>query len=241
MLVGEQYQQLNNKKFDIRQWVLVKSFNPLKIYMYQKCYLRICSSTYDLKDIKQLSRHLTNFSLNKQNFQSSQLDESVCDQDTFELYLQRYKSISFASQVRPAIRNIIIQTLKSVSDVVEQKPQCFELYGFDILLDYKANPYLLEVNLSPACAERTQFLTEMLDKMAAGLLQLVLPPEYLPSNLPAQDSNAWELIYQEESDGQELTNQRGEVNLELEVIGFKADYRKEKRLDRKYFEYQYPI
>ena len=33
----------SQKKFDIRQWVLVKSFVPLKIYMFSTCYLRVCS------------------------------------------------------------------------------------------------------------------------------------------------------------------------------------------------------
>lgn len=31
------------KKFDIRFWVLVKSFSPLIIYVYNEAYLRISS------------------------------------------------------------------------------------------------------------------------------------------------------------------------------------------------------
>ena len=37
------------------------------------------------------------------------------------------------------------------------------------MLDRKLNPWLLEVNLSPACAERTDWLVSMLDRMADGL------------------------------------------------------------------------
>jgi len=30
------------KKFDIRLWVLVTSFSPLKAFLFSKCYLRLC-------------------------------------------------------------------------------------------------------------------------------------------------------------------------------------------------------
>ena len=35
------------------------------------------------------------------------------------------------------------------------------------------NPWVLEINLSPACNERTSFLTKMLDDMALDLLSWV--------------------------------------------------------------------
>ena len=50
---------------------------------------------------------------------------------------------------------------------------CFEVYGIDFILDDKLNPWLIEVNLSPACAERTDWLTELLDNMTEGLLDSI--------------------------------------------------------------------
>ena len=47
---------------------------------------------------------------------------------------------------------------------------CHEIYGFDIILDEKLDPWLIEVNLSPACNERTEWLTKMLDDMSLDLL-----------------------------------------------------------------------
>ena len=39
------------RKFDIRIWVLVTSFDPLKIYVFSDFYLRICGTKYDINDI----------------------------------------------------------------------------------------------------------------------------------------------------------------------------------------------
>ena len=40
-------------------------------------------------------------------------------------------------------------------------------------MDEKLDPWLLEVNLSPACSEREGYLTEMVDDMAAGLFNIL--------------------------------------------------------------------
>ena len=47
------------------------------------------------------------------------------------------------------------------------------MYGFDIMFDEEMKPWVLEINLSPACSERTQFLTKMLDDMAFDLVNWV--------------------------------------------------------------------
>ena len=36
-----------NRKFDIRMWVVVANWNPLKIYIFRECYLRFSCVAYD--------------------------------------------------------------------------------------------------------------------------------------------------------------------------------------------------
>ena len=54
-------------KFDIRQWVLVTSAQPLTIYMFDRCYLKICGEEFSLFDLKNKYRHLSNYSVQKNN------------------------------------------------------------------------------------------------------------------------------------------------------------------------------
>ena len=40
----------------------------------------------------------------------------------------------------------------------------------DLVLDEELNPWVIEINLSPACSERVPWLTKMLDDMAFDLI-----------------------------------------------------------------------
>ena len=71
------------------------------------------------------------------------------------------------------ISQLIVHSLKAVQSVIVSYKNCFEVYGFDFIIDTGLRPWLLEVNLSPACGERTPWLTDMLDRMTDGLFDLL--------------------------------------------------------------------
>ena len=48
------------RKFDIRVWVVVASWNPLRVYWYKNCYVRFGAVDYDARKIRNLFMHLTN-------------------------------------------------------------------------------------------------------------------------------------------------------------------------------------
>ena len=54
---------LNNKKFDLRVWVIVPCWNPLQVNFYKQCYVRFATSDYDPNNLKNLFSHLTNNSI----------------------------------------------------------------------------------------------------------------------------------------------------------------------------------
>jgi tubulin monoglycylase TTLL3/8 len=50
---------INSRKFDIRQWVLVTDWNPLTVWAYNECYIRLAATEYDPQSNSRAS-HLTN-------------------------------------------------------------------------------------------------------------------------------------------------------------------------------------
>lgn len=60
-----------------------------------------------------------------------------------------------------------------MAEVIESRGNSFELYGFDFVVDKDLTLWLIEVNMSPACAERQPWLVEMLDDMATGVVNMI--------------------------------------------------------------------
>lgn len=59
---------VEGKKFDLRLYVLVKSFDPIEAYLANEGLARLCTDNYRMptkENMKNMFMHLTNFSLNK--------------------------------------------------------------------------------------------------------------------------------------------------------------------------------
>jgi len=170
----------SGRKFDIRQWVLVRSVAPLRIFLFSECYLRLCNDMYDLGDLRNRERHISNWQVNKHG---KNVVDGACA--SLQEFRQELKEITGSStywedKLLPQMKHIVIETMRAVEGKLVPRDKSFELYGFDVMVDENMKMWLLEANLSPACEGRTPFLNIMLSRMAKRLIEVAILGQEAP-------------------------------------------------------------
>ncbi|XP_041832740.1 probable tubulin polyglutamylase TTLL2 [Melanotaenia boesemani] len=144
---------ISGYKFDLRIYVCVKSFHPLTVYIHQEGLVRFATEKYNLSSLQNLYSHLTNTSINRfgpfYKTQKGRVGQGCkWTMSKFRHFLHSLDINELLLWQR--INNIITLTLLTIASSVPSCPNCLELFGFDILVDIKFKPWLLEVNYSPA-------------------------------------------------------------------------------------------
>ncbi|PNF33882.1 hypothetical protein B7P43_G06735 [Cryptotermes secundus] len=151
-------------KFDLRLYVLITSCDPLRIYVYNEGLVRLATSRYQEPTVTNTSNvfmHLTNYSVNKHSHTYIVDDEAGSKRKISTLTNWLLKKNYDVQEMWSNIDDVIVKTLVAAHPVLKHSYHacfpahdftyaCFELLGFDILLDYRLKPYLLEVNHSPS-------------------------------------------------------------------------------------------
>ena len=70
---------------------------------------------------------------------------------------------------------IYLSSLKAVQPSIISDKHCFELYGFDTLIDSDLKPWLIEVNASPSLLATTKHDYVLKKKLISDLIDVVIP------------------------------------------------------------------
>jgi tubulin polyglutamylase TTLL9 len=149
---------IGGKKFDIRMYVLVTGYTPLTVYMHRGGFCRFSMSRYSHKknDMNDLGAHLTNIAVQKHSGKAAyKRTGAKWDVQRLKTYLTSTAGIDVTNRLFIGIESIVIDSLLAVQKVMINDKHCFELYGYDILIDVDYRPWLLEVNASPSLTANT--------------------------------------------------------------------------------------
>ncbi|TKS89469.1 Tubulin polyglutamylase ttll6 [Collichthys lucidus] len=178
---------IDGYKFDLRIYVLVTSCDPLSIFMFKEGLARFCTTKYNEpthNNVEDVCMHLTNYSINK-NSENFVRDEDTGSKRKLSTLNKLLESISCnTDKMWNDIEDMIIKTLISAHPILKHNyhtcfpnhttgSACFEILGFDVLLDHRLRPWVLEVNHSPSFTTDSPLDREVKDALLYDTLVLI--------------------------------------------------------------------
>ena len=179
-------------KFDLRVYVLVYGCDPLRIFIYKEGLARLATEQYSLPQVSNLDNlyiHLTNYAINKNS------SNFIFNNDENRTDIGHKRSLSFVwkyiqekggdiNSIQNKIKDAIIKTLCAVQPILSDanktslpydygNEQTFEILGFDVLLDHKLKPWILEVNHSPSFTTDTPFDVKIKSELISDVVRLL--------------------------------------------------------------------
>ncbi|XP_065942580.1 tubulin polyglutamylase ttll6 isoform X20 [Magallana gigas] len=174
-------------KFDLRIYTLVTSCDPLRIFLFKDGLARFATNKYiepTHNNVDNVFMHLTNYAINKHSEDFIRDDEAGSKRriSTINRYL-RDKGYD-VDKMWADIDDVIIKTLISAHSILKHNYRtcfpnhvkgsaCFEILGFDVLLDRKLRPQVLEVNHSPSFNTDSELDREIKGALVWDSLNLV--------------------------------------------------------------------
>lgn len=177
---------VDGRKAHIRMHGLITSFAPLRAYFHNEGIVRFAPETYDTSDIglADVHAHITNTALHKGHAKLV-LSEQEDEENVGAIWsLAAYLARIAADGVDIArVRQDLLALARGFLKVIENEGiiaahhkhprRSFppKLFGFDILLDAEAKPWLIEIQRKPATAG-TPMMNKILGRMIADIFKM---------------------------------------------------------------------
>ena len=187
---------INNRKFDIRVWVLITGRKDL--FFYKQGYIRTSSFEYNLQE-KANYVHLTNNCLQQFSDKYGEYEEgNTLSFEQLESYLnsKSLRKFSLDADLIPRMKDLVIDSFMSCRKSFHKVKNLgnFELVGFDFLVDEDFRVWLLEINTNPYLGVPNEFIRKLLPVMLDDLLALTVDTVF-ETKYKRTDENGFELIY----------------------------------------------
>ncbi|CBJ26684.1 predicted tubulin-tyrosin ligase [Ectocarpus siliculosus] len=171
---------VGGRKFDLRIYVLVTCYRPLRVYLFVHGFARFCTPKYtsDVQELDNPFIHLTNVAVQKHGEDYNSMHGGKWHIRNLRLFLEATRGREAVSVLFGQIDSIIIHSLKAVQPVMVSDKHCFECYGYDIIVDDQLKPWLVEVNASPSLSATTESDRVMKTTLLRDIFAVVVPPDF---------------------------------------------------------------
>jgi len=175
---------IEGRKFDARVWALVD--HELNLYFFKESYLRLSSEDFNLDETQILDKyvHLTNNAVQKygKNYGKHE-NGNIISLNDLEKYIPEDKPEITVAGIKQRIKEIIKMTMESVKTKLNANGRkfCFEVFGYDFILDVDFNVWVIEVNSNPCIEESNDLLKMLVPRMLDDAFRLTIDKVFVPN------------------------------------------------------------
>ena len=182
------------RKFDIRIWVMFMTNRENEVYIFKEGHLKATSLKYN-PDSNDIYVHLTNYSVQKHNINFSKIE--IGNEIPFYEFQKELDLKKSGKNFRKDIYPKIVRIIRLTGGAAAQGKMnfmgvknCFEIFGYDFILDENYKPYLLEINTNPGLEISSPLISQLLPRMIDDAFKLTIDEEFsLSSEFIDQESN----------------------------------------------------
>ena len=156
---------MNNKKFDLRFIIAVKSLLPLELYFYDKMFwIRSANKDYNKESLSfdDYEVHFTVMNYSKFGMQT------IYDKD-FIKYLKE-RNIEWEpiyNKLKNKVKNVMLLACKDCPQMINYNSRA--IYGLDAMIDDQFEPHIIEINYQPDCTRACKFIPEFYNDIFSTL------------------------------------------------------------------------
>ena len=193
---------LNNRKFDVRAFVLVASTKPMLVYVFNQVYFRASLSNLTDTSSTTKGQHVTNTHVQKKALQD--WEDHIWNPDRVTRYAAAAGlGADFLHTVQQHIKRSCQFLLDAAAPSFRNKRAGqWRLYGFDYVIDREMQPWLVDTNHFPGFDwTRTPWSKRYASGMLRSMWQLLLDVHLGRHNKrrATPREGGWELIYREQA------------------------------------------
>ena len=179
---------INKRKFDIRCFGLITSFNTtIQGYFYPEGYIRTSSKEFSIKSLNKYI-HLTNDAIQKKSEEYGKFEAgNKVSYSEFQEYLDQefpQHHINFEKDINSQIRKIISDTFIASHEIIDpnRRMHTFELLGYDFMVDQDFKVWLIEVNTNPCLELSCSYLSRLIPAVLDNALRITIDQIFAPNS-----------------------------------------------------------
>ena len=144
---------INQRKCDVRLFLLITSVDPLILYIYNDGIVSFCCEHFSSGDFSNKFKHLTNYSINKNHESYEYQDHRWRLRKLLKHLTQEFDvdSDKLWEETKEICLKTVLCTLDQLREEAKNKTKChynnYKLFSVDVMYDEDFKPWVLEVCL----------------------------------------------------------------------------------------------